>query len=134
MAPPAVDPAGELPIYIATAVSQRHTTMGGHQKHVAQYTATGVLTLDDHVVTFAPGAGGPHTLNLPAAPIAGQEFWIKVVSNVGPAGHNVSGNGKYILGAPGAPPASSLPLDTVGASYHLVWSQNDALWLLLGTL
>jgi hypothetical protein len=116
-----------------TAYAQRLATRGGRQKRVTKFAANGTLALDDHVAIFSNGTGAIMTLNLPAAPVDGQEYWVKVTAVfAGGANSNVlSGNGNSIINNFGvASPTVDLS-GTLGVTVHVVWAAVDAVWLQL---
>lgn len=117
-----------------TTFCARLQSSGGRQKKVTRVTTTGtVIGLDDHVVLLDNALGATLTISLPAAPVAGQEYWVKVTQALIGAGHNqLLGNGHLIQTAAGGS-VTDLVLDAVGTTTHVVWSAVLGEWLVLGS-
>ena len=124
-----------------TAYAARLTTLGGRQKKVttktsAALTASATLDLDDHIVEFNNAfSGATLTLHLPAAPVAGQEYWIKIIAAQLGAGKNVlAGDAQHqIMDATGVSADTyDFGAAAAGSAVHVVWSALQTKWLLLG--
>lgn len=114
-----------------TAFAQRLTTSGGRQMRIRTLT-NGVTVnagLDDHffVLTGRVGFDGI-TVNLPANPVSGQEYYFKLVGIPPIPAHKIDGNGKNIVNLVGVP-VPEINVDPPGLAIHLVFAGDSNRWM-----
>ncbi len=107
-----------------TLLTQRLRQAGGHQIPVEVVTADLTATID-HYAFSVDSSGGAVELTLPAAPVAGQIYWIKFLVGGNPL--TVGGNGNVVDQNDGTT-AATLSLTTPGEVAGLVWDSTSAVW------
>jgi len=123
-----------------TAYAQRLATTGGRQKAIRLISSTPqTLSLDDHIIAFSNTSGGAFSVLLPASPVNGQEYWIKVIACA--VNSTIDCGSSHYFQLPDGSLTQTLPILTtaVGRSTHVVFSATIVLggrtgiWLVLGT-